>query len=314
MKRKVEKFWCEGWLKFSFFIFFIFDFLKAWPNQKNNRQVFYRVIKSSLYNFLKILYYPFRAMLNLWYGLENFVLFFIFKDRLVLEYVHLLLKNTRLNQGIGTDKVAFDLCLTERQIHSIENNLKDFFYSPELKLVSIKKYARYLGLDENVVIYQEENLSKTSNETHEAVTEISMSEEVVNDKLDDVVTVSSNATKNIKQNKLYRDDLVRHPIIILGVDYIKNHLTHKITLTDLVRETGYSERSIQLIFNKHFNLSPYEYIEEERLLRAKALIQLHKQNRKIADIAQDAGLMHLGRFSVNFKRRFGLSPSELAKS
>jgi AraC-like DNA-binding protein len=231
-----------------------------------------------------------------------------------LEYVHLLLKNTRLNQGIGTDKVAFDLCLTERQIHSIENNLKDFFYSPELKLVSIKKYARYLGLDENVVIYQEENLSKTSNETHEAVTEISMSEEVVNDKLDDVVTVSSNATKNIKQNKLYRDDLVRHPIIILGVDYIKNHLTHKITLTDLVRETGYSERSIQLIFNKHFNLSPYEYIEEERLLRAKALIQLHKQNRKIADIAQDAGLMHLGRFSVNFKRRFGLSPSELAKS
>jgi AraC-like DNA-binding protein len=231
-----------------------------------------------------------------------------------LEYDHLLLKNTRLNQGIGTDKVAFDLCLTEKQIHSIENNLKDFFYSPELKLVSIKKYARYLGLDENVVLYQEENLSKTSNETHEVVTEISMSEDVVNDKFENAITASSNATKNIKQNKLYRDDLARHPIIILGVDYIKNHLANKITLTDLVRATGYSERSIQLIFNKHFNLSPYEYIEEERLLRAKALIQLHKQNRKIADIAQDAGLMHLGRFSVNFKKRFGLSPSELAKS
>ena len=231
-----------------------------------------------------------------------------------MEYDHLLLKNTRLNQGIGTDKIAFDLCLSQRQIHSIENDIKDFFYSPELKLVSIKKYARHLGLDENKVLFQEENLSKDLNKTHESVTEISMSEDVVNVTLEDVVTTSSNPAKNLKQNKLYRDDLAWHPIILLGVDYIKNHLTQKITLTDLVRATGYSERSIQLIFNKHFNLSPYEYIEEERLLRAKALILLHKLNRKITDIAQDVGLMHLGRFSVNFKRRFGLSPSELAKS
>jgi len=85
-------------------------------------------------------------------------------------------------------------------------------------------------------------------------------------------------------------------------------------MVDLTNVTGYSERSLQLVFKKQFNQTPFEYIEGERLKKAKALIEAHKQSKKIAEIAQDVGLTHLGRFSVNFKKQFGISPSVLAKT
>ena len=105
-----------------------------------------------------------------------------------------------------------------------------------------------------------------------------------------------------------------HIIIQLSVEYIKNNLSSKITIEDLTKITGYSERSLQLVFKKELNQSPIGYLEAERLEKAKALIQMHKQSKKISEIARDVGLIHLGRFSINFKRRFGISPSLLAKA
>ena len=58
-----------------------------------------------------------------------------------LEYDYNLLKETRIRKNIRTSSIAFDLCLVERQIDSIENNSPDYFYSPAIKLACIKKYA-----------------------------------------------------------------------------------------------------------------------------------------------------------------------------
>ena len=72
-----------------------------------------------------------------------------------------------------------------------------------------------------------------------------------------------------------------HVIIQLSVEYIKDNLSNKITMEDLTKITGYSERSLQLVFKKEFNQSPFQYIEEQRLLKAKALIEKHKRSKKI---------------------------------
>lgn len=106
----------------------------------------------------------------------------------------------------------------------------------------------------------------------------------------------------------------RHPIIQQATMYIQNHLSEKITMHDLKKITGYSERSLQLVFKEHFNQTPFEFIEEQRLLKAKSTIEKYKTSKKIAEVAEDVGLTHLGRFSVNFKKRFGIPPSLLAKS
>ncbi|QDC97508.1 helix-turn-helix transcriptional regulator [Candidatus Methylopumilus universalis] len=106
----------------------------------------------------------------------------------------------------------------------------------------------------------------------------------------------------------------KHPLLTSACEYIEINLHLKISMLDLKRHTKYSERSLQLIFKKHLNKSPFEYIEEQRLLKAYELIKQHKQSKNTTDIALEVGFRHLGRFSVNFKRRFGIHPSALARS
>ena len=106
----------------------------------------------------------------------------------------------------------------------------------------------------------------------------------------------------------------KHPALLIACDFIKANLHLKISMLDLKRHTKYSERSLQLIFKKHLNKSPFEYIEEQRLLKAHELIKQFKQSKKTTDIAAEVGFRHSGRFSVNFKRRFGIHPSALARS
>ena len=105
----------------------------------------------------------------------------------------------------------------------------------------------------------------------------------------------------------------KHPALQNACDFIKANLHLKISMLDLKHHTKYSERSLQLIFKKHLNKSPFEYIEEQRLLKAHELIKQYKQSKKTTDIAREAGFRHLGRFSVKFKKRFGVSASDLAK-
>jgi AraC family transcriptional regulator, regulatory protein of adaptative response / methylphosphotriester-DNA alkyltransferase methyltransferase len=106
----------------------------------------------------------------------------------------------------------------------------------------------------------------------------------------------------------------KHPLLTSACEYIEINLHLKISMLDLKRHTKYSERSLQLIFKKYLNKSPFEYIEEQRLLKAYELIKHHKQSKNTTDIATEVGFRHLGRFSVNFKRRFGIHPSVLARS
>ena len=106
----------------------------------------------------------------------------------------------------------------------------------------------------------------------------------------------------------------KHPVLLIACDFIKANLHLKISMLDLKHHTKYSERSLQLIFKKHLNKSPSEYIEEQRLLKAHELIKQHKQSKKTTHIATEVGFRHVGRCSVNFKKRFGIHPSVLARS
>ena len=208
-----------------------------------------------------------------------------------MTYDHLLLKNTRLSRGISLDRIAFDLCLAERQIHSIENNLKDYFYSDEIKLAAVKKYLRHLGLDESLVLNQThhvevcptysvstkevENLNPDDTVNHHGSS-------VTESRVEDKVKIT-NRTQSVNKSKAHeKNDLSLHPVIVLCADYIETHLGYKITLEDLALKTAYSARSIQVIFKKHFQLTPMEYVEERRLLKAKAMFDKFGLGKKVS--------------------------------
>ena len=63
-----------------------------------------------------------------------------------------LLKQKRIELGMSASDIAYKLCLTERQILSIEENKSDYFPSNTLKMVCIKRYAKALDLHPEDVI------------------------------------------------------------------------------------------------------------------------------------------------------------------
>ena len=68
------------------------------------------------------------------------------------EYNFELLKATRLSKKISAQNMAADLCLAERHIVSIEENSLQYFASKSLKYASLKKYIAALGLKNEDVI------------------------------------------------------------------------------------------------------------------------------------------------------------------
>ena len=105
-----------------------------------------------------------------------------------------------------------------------------------------------------------------------------------------------------------------HILILLATQYINKNCSKKISIAALVKHTGYSVRSIQLNFSKHFGVTQTEYIKEVRMLRVFALIKKNKLNRTIAEMAKEVGFTHAGRFSVDFKKRFGITPKDHARN
>jgi len=63
-----------------------------------------------------------------------------------LEYNCDLLKTTRESKKITAHSIAVDLCLSERQIKSIEENSLQYFPSQSIKCAALKKYIVVLGL------------------------------------------------------------------------------------------------------------------------------------------------------------------------
>ena len=69
------------------------------------------------------------------------------------EYNCELLKATRESKKITAHSIAVDICLAERQIISIEENSLQYFPSKSLKYTSLKKYIAALGLKNEDVIF-----------------------------------------------------------------------------------------------------------------------------------------------------------------
>jgi cytoskeletal protein RodZ len=68
-------------------------------------------------------------------------------------YNFALLKKARESKKISAQSIAADLCLAERQIISIEENSVQYFPSKCLKYTSLKKYIAALGLKNEDVIH-----------------------------------------------------------------------------------------------------------------------------------------------------------------
>jgi AraC-like DNA-binding protein len=96
--------------------------------------------------------------------------------------------------------------------------------------------------------------------------------------------------------------------------YMYSDLSRVYTLNSLVSFSGISARSLQVEFKKRFQLSPLAWLYEQRMMMAHQILSAFKCNIKVSDVSKDCGFTHLGRFSVDFKKKFGISPLNLKKN
>ena len=95
--------------------------------------------------------------------------------------------------------------------------------------------------------------------------------------------------------------------------YLEAHAAQRIDLQTLARETGHSIRSICRAFRRHRDSSPMAFLRDLRMQRARERLLDARPEDRVTSIALSCGFAHLGRFSVEYKRRFGESPNQTLK-
>lgn len=93
-------------------------------------------------------------------------------------------------------------------------------------------------------------------------------------------------------------------------EYIYAHCAEPLTLARLAQVAGVSGRSLLEGFRRHRGISPMRLLKLARLDRARGdLLKAAPDAVSVTAVAMKWGFQHLGRFSGDYKRRFGESPS-----
>jgi AraC-like DNA-binding protein len=92
-------------------------------------------------------------------------------------------------------------------------------------------------------------------------------------------------------------------------EYLAAYSDRPIALADLTSLTGLSGRSIQAAFRALRGYSPMQFLRARRFERARKLF-LSLTAKTVTEVAFDCGFEHVGRFSVEYRARFGESPKE----
>lgn len=92
------------------------------------------------------------------------------------------------------------------------------------------------------------------------------------------------------------------------IAYINQHYPEKITLAEIAKTAGVSEREASRCFKKNIGQSPTEYLIKYRLNRSKKL--LLETSMTITDICQQCGFSDSAYFGKAFRKSYGMTPSE----
>ena len=101
-------------------------------------------------------------------------------------------------------------------------------------------------------------------------------------------------------------------IIRRAQQYISTHVRSRLTVPLVAENTDVSTSYLTALFHKHLQISPGEYIRRIKLQESKQMIREGALNfTEIAEALQYSTIHH---FSRQFKEKFGITPSQYAKS
>src|SRR6201996_7712336 len=96
------------------------------------------------------------------------------------------------------------------------------------------------------------------------------------------------------------------PVVAAATDYTRAHLD-RVTVRDVTRAVGVSERTLRRIFGTHLGMSWRSYLLRARVLRSMAL--LAQPDRSVLEVAIAVGFDAAGACARSFARHCGETPS-----
>jgi AraC-like DNA-binding protein len=93
-----------------------------------------------------------------------------------------------------------------------------------------------------------------------------------------------------------------------ALDFMHANLAGPLTLADVVAMAGVPGRTLFEHFRVFKGTSPMRYLRDARLDEAHRALKRGEPDATVTDIATSWGFSHLGRFALDYRRRFGESP------
>ncbi|MBS1696577.1 MAG: AraC family transcriptional regulator [Actinobacteria bacterium] len=120
------------------------------------------------------------------------------------------------------------------------------------------------------------------------------------------------------QPSTYQEEFVRpvkheaRRVVRDAIKYIDAHLAEPITMASIAANVHMSVRSVQQGFREELGVSPMTYVRDRRLERVHDELTdaLPSDGVTVTDVANRWGFHHLGSFAVEYRKRWGITPSE----
>jgi transcriptional regulator GlxA family with amidase domain len=94
-----------------------------------------------------------------------------------------------------------------------------------------------------------------------------------------------------------------------AIAFIEDNADSDIGIADIARASYVTPRAIQLMFRRHRDCTPMEYLRRVRLHHAhQALLVANRAQTTVTQVAARWGFAHTGRFAVYYRQVYGQSP------
>ena len=100
-------------------------------------------------------------------------------------------------------------------------------------------------------------------------------------------------------------------LVYRAIDILLDEMADPPGLIALAHRVGTNQARLGREFQTHLGMTTYEYLREQRLVRAQEL--LATTDRRIQQIADAVGFKRAGNFATAFRLRFGITPREYRK-
>ncbi|MDG1495449.1 MAG: AraC family transcriptional regulator [Porticoccaceae bacterium] len=139
---------------------------------------------------------------------------------------------------------------------------------------------------------------------------------VLNNELDTIVkNLLFTLDHNHSETLVTTDRAVLPKHVHQATEHIREHFSENLSIHDLVKLTGVSERCLFEGFKQNLTVTPMQFLMQTRLknVRGELLKNSFDDFGNITQVALDNGFTQLGRFSSYYKDMFGELPSQTVK-